>query len=65
MRTLTRMAVWMVTAVCLAAPVQAQTNVSTGLVVIAGAGHGFRAPEHRTKATATLVAWFERHLTAR
>lgn len=40
-------------------------NVSTDLVVIEGAGHGFRAPEHRTKATAALVGWFERHLTAR
>ena len=35
------------------------------LSVIEGAGHGFRAPEHRTKATAALVGWFERHLTAR
>ena len=40
-------------------------NVSTGLVVIEGAGHGFRSPEHSTKATAALVGWFERHLTAR
>jgi len=40
-------------------------NVSTGLVVIEGAGHGFRAPEHRSKATAALVGWFERHLTTR
>jgi len=39
-------------------------NVATGLVVIEGAGHGFREPEHRTRASDALVAWFEEHLTA-
>ena len=38
-------------------------NVKTDLVVIEGAGHGFREPEHRTRATDALVGWFEKHLT--
>ena len=42
-----------------------RTGVQTNLVVIEGAGHGFREPEHRTRATDALVAWFETHLTAR
>jgi len=38
-------------------------GVETGLVVIEGAGHGFRTPEHRTQAMDALVAWFQQHLT--
>ncbi len=40
-------------------------GVETDLVVIEGAGHGFRTEEHRTLASDALVAWFEEHLTAR
>jgi len=40
-------------------------NVETGLVVIEGAGHGFRSAEDRTQAMDALVGWFERHLTRR
>ena len=40
-------------------------GVETGLVVIEGAGHGFRTPEHRTQAMDALVAWFKEHLTER
>ena len=43
----------------------ASKNVTTDLVVIQGAGHGFREPEHRTRATDALVGWFEEHLTVR
>ena len=39
-------------------------GVKTGLVVIEGAGHGFREPDHRTQASDALVGWFEEHLTA-
>ena len=42
----------------------ARKGVKTDLVVIAGAGHGFREPEHRTRASDALVGWFEQHLTA-
>ena len=40
-------------------------GVETGLVVVEGAGHGFRTEEHRTLASDALVAWFEKHLTGR
>lgn len=40
-------------------------GVETDLVVIEGAGHGFRTEEHRTLASDALVAWFEEHLTGR
>jgi dipeptidyl aminopeptidase/acylaminoacyl peptidase len=40
-------------------------GVETGLVVIEGAGHGFRTLEHRTQAMDALVAWFKEHLTGR
>jgi acetyl esterase/lipase len=36
-------------------------GVATDLVVIEGAGHGFRG-EHGERATAALVEWFSRHL---
>ena len=42
----------------------ATQNVTTDLVVIEGAGHGFREPEHRARATSALVGWFEKHLSA-
>ena len=42
----------------------ASHNVTTDLVVIEGAGHGFREPEHRARATSALVGWFEKHLRA-
>ena len=42
----------------------ASKSVETDLVVIEGAGHGFRKAEHRTRATRALVGWFEQHLTA-
>ena len=37
-------------------------GVETDLVVIEGAGHGFRTPEDRTQAMDALVGWFEQHL---
>ena len=40
-------------------------GVTTDLVVIKGAGHGFRTPEHSTPATDALVKWFDKHLAAR
>ena len=40
-------------------------GVETDLVIIEGAGHGFRTEEHRTFASDALVAWFEEHLTGR
>ncbi len=39
-------------------------GVTTDLVVIKGAGHGFRTPEHSTPATDALVQWFDKHLAA-
>ena len=42
----------------------ASKNVTTDLVIIEGAGHGFRQPEHRARATSALVGWFEKHLNA-
>ena len=42
-----------------------KSRVETDLVVIEGAGHGFRTPEERTRATDALVGWFEKHLTGR
>ena len=41
------------------------TGVETGLVVIEGAGHGFRSEADRTQASDALVGWFEEHLTGR
>lgn len=38
-------------------------GVETGLVVIKGAGHGFRTNEHRAQASDALVGWFQEHLT--
>ena len=40
----------------------ASKKVTTALVVIEGAGHGFREPAHRERATSALVGWFEEHL---
>ena len=40
-------------------------GVTTDFVVIKGAGHGFRTPEHATPATKALVEWFDTHLAAR
>ena len=40
-------------------------GVETDLVIIEGAGHGFRTEEHRTFASDALVTWFEEHLTGR
>ncbi len=41
------------------------SGVPTGLVVIEGAGHGFRSAEDRAQASEALVGWFEKHLTGR
>ena len=41
------------------------SGVETGLVVIEGAGHGFRTAEDRAKASEALVGWFVEHLTGR
>ncbi len=38
------------------------TNVVSKLIVLEGAGHGFRG-EHAERAVDELVAWFEKHLT--
>ncbi len=43
----------------------ASKGVETDLVVIEGAGHGFRTPEDRAQASEALVGWFEKHLTGR
>jgi len=40
-------------------------GVETGLVVIEGAGHGFRTAEDRAQASEALVGWFVEHLTGR
>ena len=37
-------------------------GVPTDLIVIKGAGHGFRG-EHATQAATAMAAWFEKHLT--
>ena len=39
-------------------------GVVTDLIVIEGAGHGFRAPADVTRATDALVNWFKKHLVA-
>ena len=41
------------------------SGVETGLVVIEGAGHGFRTAEDRAQASDALVGWFKKHLTGR
>jgi acetyl esterase/lipase len=41
------------------------TGIETGLVVIEGAGHGFRSEADRTQASDALVGWFKEHLTER
>ncbi len=41
------------------------SGVETGLVVIEGAGHGFRSAEDRAQASEALVGWFQKHLTGR
>ena len=41
------------------------SGVETGLVVIEGAGHGFRTPEDRAQASDALVGWFVAHLSGR
>jgi acetyl esterase/lipase len=38
-----------------------EQGVATELIVIEGAGHGFRG-DHETRAAQALVEWFERHL---
>ena len=40
-------------------------GVETDLVVIAGAGHGFRSEADRAQASEALVGWFEEHLSRR
>jgi acetyl esterase/lipase len=40
-------------------------GVETGLVVIEGAGHGFRTEADREEASDALVGWFKEHLTGR
>ncbi len=39
-------------------------NVRSELIVIEGGDHGFRNPEHRSRAGAAMVDWFVKHLTA-
>jgi acetyl esterase/lipase len=39
-----------------------EVGVKTNLVVVEGAGHGFRG-EHADEASEALLAWFEEHLT--
>ncbi len=41
-----------------------ERNVTTNLIVLEGAGHGFRGDD-ATRAMAALVAWFEEHLVAK
>jgi acetyl esterase/lipase len=41
------------------------TGIETDLVVIEGAGHGFRSEADRTRASDALVGWFEKYLTGR
>ena len=43
----------------------ASKGVETDLVVIEGAGDGFRTAEDRAQASEALVGWFEKHLTGR
>ena len=43
----------------------ASKGVETDLVVIEGAGHGFRTAEDRAQASEALVGWFEKRLTGR
>ncbi len=43
----------------------ASKGVETDLVVIEGAGHGFRTAEDRVQASEALVGWFEKHLAGR
>ena len=43
----------------------ASAGVDTDLVVIEGAGHGFRSEADSTRASDALVGWFEEHLTGR
>ena len=39
-----------------------KANVESELIVVEGGEHGFRNPEHRQRAQAATVAWFEKHL---
>jgi len=39
-----------------------RNGVETDLVIIEGAGHGFRSEEDRAQSSDALVAWFEEHL---
>lgn len=41
-----------------------KNNIPTELIVMKGAGHGFRGDD-AAKATTAMVAWFEKYLTAR
>ena len=43
----------------------ASAGVVTDLVVIEGAGHGFRSEADSTRASDALVGWFEEHLAGR
>lgn len=40
-------------------------GVTTDFITIAGGNHGFTNPEHAARASAAMVAWFERHLLAK
>ena len=40
-----------------------KAGVTHNLLVIEGAGHGFREPSHRSEASSAMVAWFQAHLT--
>ncbi len=39
-----------------------KVNVESELIVIEGGEHGFRNPEHRSRAQAAMVDWFAKHL---
>jgi acetyl esterase/lipase len=37
-------------------------HVESEFITIPGGDHGFRNPEHRARAQAAMIAWFDRHL---
>lgn len=39
-----------------------EQGVTTELIVIEGAGHGFRKPDHQKEASDAMTAWFEKYL---
>jgi dipeptidyl aminopeptidase/acylaminoacyl peptidase len=41
-----------------------EKKVASELIILKGAGHGFRGDDAK-KASAAMVAWFEKHLAAK